>query len=113
MQPTITLKLPKARKLRGVQFLSDPYLAASRPKEVAVRLNGGEPVTLTVDREGFITFPDQSVLAGSLELKFTATEDVVDVVLLWWREEDGDLVDGRAGRESGQGNRCHRPAGGL
>jgi arabinofuranan 3-O-arabinosyltransferase len=78
-QPTITLKLPKARKLRGVQFLSDPYLAASRPREVVVRLNRGEPVTLTVDREGFITFPEESALVGSLELKFTATEDVVDV----------------------------------
>ncbi|MDK6448695.1 DUF3052 domain-containing protein, partial [Enterococcus faecalis] len=22
------------------------------------------------------------------------TDEVVDVVLLWWREEDGDLVDG-------------------
>lgn len=33
-----------------------------------------------------------SALAGS-ELISEETDDVVDVALLWWREDDGDLVD--------------------
>jgi len=42
-------------------------------------------------------------LRGSIEIVTGAElvdedyEEVVDVVLLWWREEDGDLVDGLIG----------------
>ncbi|ADB32160.1 coagulation factor 5/8 type domain protein [Kribbella flavida DSM 17836] len=78
-RPTLTLKLPGARKLQGIQFLSDPYLAAARPSEVAVRFDGGKPTTLRVTPEGFVTFPDRFTRVRTVELAFTATTDVVDV----------------------------------
>ena len=33
------------------------------------------------------------VAASGSDLQSDELDDVVDVVLLWWREEDGDLVD--------------------
>ncbi|TWD83713.1 arabinofuranan 3-O-arabinosyltransferase [Kribbella amoyensis] len=78
-RPRLTLQLPGARKLQGLQFLSDPYLAASRPSEVAVRFDGGEPVTLAVTDEGFVTFPDRFRAVRTVELGFTATKPLVDV----------------------------------
>ena len=41
--PSLTLKLPRARKLSGLQFLTDPYLTASQPTEVLLRFDGGPP----------------------------------------------------------------------
>ena len=64
-KPTLTLKLPQARKLQGLQFLTDPYLAASRPSEVSVRFDGGPSSTVAVTPEGFVTFPDRTK-AGAL-----------------------------------------------
>jgi arabinofuranan 3-O-arabinosyltransferase len=77
--PTLTLKLPVARKLQGMQFLSDPYLAAARPTEVEVRFDGGMPTTLPVTPEGFVTFPDRFKSVRTVELAFTGTSDLVDV----------------------------------
>ncbi|HET6295751.1 MAG TPA: alpha-(1-_3)-arabinofuranosyltransferase family protein, partial [Kribbella sp.] len=78
-KPTLTLNLPQARKLQGLQFLSDPNLAASRPSELSVRFDGGEPSTLAVSPEGFVTFPDRNKAVRSVELTFTATTELVDV----------------------------------
>lgn len=36
---------------------------------------------------------DSVVDASGTELVDTDSDEVVDVVLLWWREDDGDLVD--------------------
>ena len=36
---------------------------------------------------------DASGRVDGVELVDEEYEDVVDVVLLWWRDEDGDLVD--------------------
>jgi hypothetical protein len=38
-------------------------------------------------------FRDALAAAEGVELVDDDYEDVVDVVLLWWREDDGDLVD--------------------
>ena len=78
-QPKLTVKLPRTRKLQGLQFLADPYLAASRPSEVSVRFDNGEPTKLVVSAEGFVTFPDRFRRVRSFEVTFTATKDVVDV----------------------------------
>ncbi|TDU86726.1 arabinofuranan 3-O-arabinosyltransferase [Kribbella voronezhensis] len=76
LRPTLTLKLPTARKLQGLQFLADPFLAASRPAEVSARLDGGPAITLPVSAEGYLTFPDKQRRVRSLELTFTAKKDV-------------------------------------
>jgi Protein of unknown function (DUF3052) len=39
------------------------------------------------------TLRDAIAAVGGLELVDEDYEDVVDVVLLWWRDGDGDLVD--------------------
>ncbi|MEP7054181.1 MAG: DUF3052 domain-containing protein [Actinomycetota bacterium] len=36
---------------------------------------------------------DAVIARSGLELSAEDSDDVVDVVLLWWREDDGDLVD--------------------
>jgi hypothetical protein len=36
---------------------------------------------------------DSAVDVSGTELVDTDSDEVVDVVLLWWREDDGDLVD--------------------
>ncbi|WP_432950053.1 alpha-(1-_3)-arabinofuranosyltransferase [Kribbella sp. CA-253562] len=79
LRPTLTLKLPGFRKLQGVQFLSDPHLAAARPSEVEVRFDGGTPATLKVTPEGFVTFPDRFTAVRSVELTFTGTQELIDV----------------------------------
>lgn len=51
---------------------------------------------LVVQELGFDTDCDQMVsdaIASVAELVDETYDDVVDVVLLWWREDDGDLVD--------------------
>ncbi len=51
---------------------------------------------LVVQERGFDVDCDQSVsdaIASVAELVDETYDDVVDAVLLWWRDEDGDLVD--------------------
>ncbi len=51
---------------------------------------------LVVQELGFDVDCDQSVsdaIASVSELVDETYDDVVDAVLLWWRDEDGDLVD--------------------
>ena len=53
---------------------------------------------LTVQERGFDDDADVDLRAGieqvvEGELVDEDYDDVVDVVLLWWRDEDGDLVD--------------------
>lgn len=77
--PTLTLKLPRARKVQGLQFLVDPYLAASRPREVTVRLDGGQPFRTKVGADSTLTFPATSAPVRTIELLFGATIEVLDV----------------------------------
>jgi arabinofuranan 3-O-arabinosyltransferase len=79
LRPTLALKLPKARKLQGLQFLGDPYLAASRPRVVSVRLDGGALIRLKVSPEGLVALPARSKPVRSVALTFTSTTDVIDV----------------------------------
>lgn len=75
--PTLTLKLPQARKVSGLQFRSDPYLTASQPAEVSLRIDGGPPVPGTVDPEGYVRFAART--ARTIELAFTSTKPLIDV----------------------------------
>ena len=51
---------------------------------------------LVVQELGFDTDCDQTVsdaIASVAELVDETYDDVIDAVLLWWRDDDGDLVD--------------------
>ncbi|MFI6826053.1 alpha-(1-_3)-arabinofuranosyltransferase [Kribbella sp. NPDC050241] len=74
--PALTLKLPEARSISGLQFLSDPYLTASQPTEVSLRFDGGPLAKGTVDPEGYVRFAARS--ARAVELTFTATRPMTD-----------------------------------
>ncbi|MFF0270757.1 alpha-(1-_3)-arabinofuranosyltransferase [Kribbella sp. NPDC004536] len=56
LNPVLTLTLPRGRQVNGLQFLTDPYLTASRPSEIVVRIDGGPPSRSTVDPEGYVRF---------------------------------------------------------
>lgn len=75
-RPSLTLKLPVARKLSGLQFLTDPYLTASQPAEVMVRVNGGPSALAKVDAEGYVRFAART--ARTIQLTFTGTRPLVD-----------------------------------
>jgi len=76
LSPSLTLKLPEARKLSGLQFLTDPYLTASRPSEVLLRFDGGASVRSTVDAEGYVRFAART--ARTVEIDFTGTTPMLD-----------------------------------
>jgi uncharacterized protein DUF3367 len=75
--PALTLKLPEARKISGLQFLSGPYLTASRPAGVSIRFDGGPAARSTVDPDGYVRFAERT--ARTIELAFTSTKPMVDV----------------------------------
>jgi hypothetical protein len=77
LHPVLTLRLPEARKIGGLQFVSDSYLTASRPAEVAIRFDGGPTARSTVDPDGYVRFAERT--ARTIELKFTSTKPMVDV----------------------------------
>ncbi|MEU0093392.1 alpha-(1-_3)-arabinofuranosyltransferase [Kribbella sp. NPDC006257] len=79
LDPSLTMKLPAARKLQGLQFLNDAFLAASKPAEVSVRFDDGHEVKLPVSAKGYVDFPDKNRLVKSLKLTFTAKHDVFTV----------------------------------
>ncbi len=56
-----------------------------KPGMAVLQLNGGDDVDAGL-------LADVEAVTGS-ELVPEDSDDVVDVVLLWWREGDGDLVD--------------------
>ncbi len=60
----------------GLQFLTDPYLTASQPTEVTLRIDGGPPAASTVDPEGYVRFAARA--ARTIELDFTSTRPLVD-----------------------------------
>ena len=54
---------------------------------------------MIVQQIGFDTDCDEELTAAVADASGSAvvdedTDEVVDLVLLWWRDEDGDLVDG-------------------
>ena len=51
--PRLRLDLPQARTVTRLQFLLDPYLAASRPTSVTVTGDDGTGSTVPVDAEGY------------------------------------------------------------
>ncbi|MFA7323024.1 MAG: DUF3052 domain-containing protein [Candidatus Nanopelagicales bacterium] len=66
-------------------------------RQRAVRL--GIEAGMTVQEIGYDEDVDESLRTGieaviDGELVDEDFDDVVDVVLMWWRDEDGDLVDG-------------------
>jgi len=75
-RPALTLKLPEARTLSGLQFLSDPYLTASQPTEVSLRFDDGPPARGTVDPEGYVRFAART--AHTVEVSFTGTRPMLD-----------------------------------
>jgi arabinofuranan 3-O-arabinosyltransferase len=79
LRPSLTLTLPEARKVSRLQFLNDPYLAASRATVVYVRLDGSPSIARRVDPEGFVTLPAHQTPVRRIGLTFIANDEVVDV----------------------------------
>ncbi|MGW1340876.1 alpha-(1-_3)-arabinofuranosyltransferase [Kribbella sp. NPDC002412] len=75
-RPSLTLKLPAARKLSGLQFLTDPYLTASQPAELLIRFDGGPSTAAKVDAEGYVRFAART--ARTVQLTFAGTRPLVD-----------------------------------
>ncbi|WP_256840326.1 alpha-(1-_3)-arabinofuranosyltransferase domain-containing protein [Ornithinimicrobium faecis] len=69
--PTLTLELPEERELSGLALSSDYFLPASRPHELLVSLDGGEPMDLTIGEEGTVTWDETTV--SSVEVTFGAS----------------------------------------
>jgi hypothetical protein len=74
----------------------DVSVDAAEARSQAQRL--GLAAGLTVQELGFDGDADPALRAGIESLTESPMvdedfEDVVDVVVLWWREDDGDLVD--------------------
>lgn len=74
--PSLTLKLPAARDVRGLRFQSDTYLEGSRPAEVRLHFDGGVPIRATVDADGYVQIAARHV--QTIEIDFTATKPVQD-----------------------------------
>lgn len=77
LKPRLSLRLPQDRQLSALQFLSDPYLAASRPAEVTLSINGGAPEAATVGPDGYVRFSKRSV--RTVGIVFTATHPLTSV----------------------------------
>lgn len=67
LEPTLTLELPQARTVTGVQLLVDQYLAGARARTVRVEAPGLDQ-TLKVDSEGFVHFPATTTTRLTLRL---------------------------------------------
>lgn len=82
--PSLTLTLPQARNLTGLQFRGDLYLAASQPTAVQLRFDGSPPVRGTVDAKGYVRFAQRT--ARAVKVNFTgdskAPVGVAEVVVL-------------------------------
>jgi len=74
--PRLTLRLPARRSVKALQFLTDPYLTASRPTEVELSFDGGPPTRAAVDPEGYVRFAART--ARAVEVKFTRAKPLLD-----------------------------------
>lgn len=69
--PTLRLTLPEPRTVRGLRMISDYYLAGSRPAELVVSLDGGEPMELTLGEGSTVVWEETEV--STVEVTFGAT----------------------------------------
>jgi arabinofuranan 3-O-arabinosyltransferase len=74
--PWLELSWPHARRVGGVQLLSEQYLAASRPAGVTVQFDSGEVADATVDDQGYVRFPARST--RTLRIGFTKVNAVTN-----------------------------------
>ncbi|HEX7536206.1 MAG TPA: alpha-(1-_3)-arabinofuranosyltransferase [Dermatophilaceae bacterium] len=74
--PWLKLSWPHARRVNGVQLLSEQYLAASRPSRVRVQFDSGEAVSGAVDDQGYVRFPARST--RTLRIGFTRVSPVIN-----------------------------------
>lgn len=75
--PTLTMELPAEQELSGLHLSSDYFLAASRPSELSVSLDGGEPMELVIDGAGEVHWDATEV--RELEITFGASFTVTTV----------------------------------
>jgi arabinofuranan 3-O-arabinosyltransferase len=68
LDPALELRWPQPRRVTGVQVLVDENLAASRPRSVAVQVDGGAPVTAVLRRDGTAAVPP--VTGRSVRVRF-------------------------------------------
>lgn len=72
-RPSLTLTLPAVTTVRGLVLSSDPYLAASRPRQVQVRTDDGTIRDLTVGADGTLHLTART---RTLTLVFGRTDEV-------------------------------------
>ena len=75
--PWLRLSWPHPRRVNGVQLLTDPYLAGSRPTRVTLTFDSGEVMTAAVDDQGYVRFPARST--ATLTIGFTKVNPVTNV----------------------------------
>lgn len=75
--PSLTIELPRQRSIRGLKFLRDPYLAASKPRTVEITFDGGTPLRGVVDRSGW--FRASTVSARRIHIRFVDREPLVSI----------------------------------
>jgi arabinofuranan 3-O-arabinosyltransferase len=76
-RPTLTLTLPSARTVSGLQLFSDGYLAASRPRVVRVRLDNAPMTQVTVEPDGRV--PLRPARARVIAVEFVDERPLVDI----------------------------------
>jgi arabinofuranan 3-O-arabinosyltransferase len=74
--PWLEVSWPRARRVDGLQLLSDQYLAASRPRSVTVQFDSGEVAAAAVDGQGYVRFPARTT--RTLDIGFTKVTAVTN-----------------------------------
>ncbi|TDX02443.1 alpha-(1-_3)-arabinofuranosyltransferase family protein [Kribbella sp. VKM Ac-2566] len=72
--PSLTLKLPAARDVRGLRFRA--YLNGSRPAEVKLHFDDGASIPAMVDADGYVRFATRHV--RTVRIDFVATKPLQD-----------------------------------
>ncbi|GAA1703053.1 hypothetical protein GCM10009745_58020 [Kribbella yunnanensis] len=72
--PILTLTLPTARKLSGLQFRTE---AAPAPAEVSLSFDGGPATVSKLDADGYVRFGER--LARTVEMRFARTDKPVAI----------------------------------
>jgi len=100
--PSLTLTLPTARKLSGLQFRTDSALASAAPTQLTLSLDGGPATAHKPDADGYVRFGEQ--LARTVEVRFVNPVAVSEIRVVGADELRQALrLDSRVGESCGSG----------
>jgi arabinofuranan 3-O-arabinosyltransferase len=75
--PWLKLSWPHARRVDGIQLLTDQYLAGSRPASLTVQFDSGKVIAAAVDDQGYVRFPARST--RTLDIGFKAVSALTNI----------------------------------